>query len=214
MKKILYILLYTTLLACADEETIEGTAVSFYPNLIDAVLEGGSSSVKLELTGSGNGTVVIKVSDPEFITTTPAMKDGKLEIKFAGEDFQTIDISVARGDRSEDYTVNFDVISVSGAIKDIANGRFKLFVNVIPLLKLPFSDDFESCSEEFATPEKWIEEFVGDSKTDRGWACRASEGLGGTSGVRASAFGGEEGTDHAWLITNARLDLTGVLKLL
>lgn len=215
MKKILYILLFTTLLACTDKDVIKGTAVSFYPNLVDAIVEGkdGISSASLELTGPGSGTVLIKVSNSEFVTTIPAMQDGMIEIIFDGnEESKKIDIAVARGNRTEDYTIDFYVSSVSGDIKGIASGTFSVFVTVIPTLHLPYFDDFESCSEEYETPEKWIEEFVGDSKTDRGWACRATNGVGGSNGVRASAFGGDPGTDNAWLITKGRLDLTSVAE--
>ena len=213
MKKLLYISIFAAFLGCKDDEVIRGTAVSFYPKLVDAITEGGSTSASLELTGPGTGTVTIRVSDPQFITTTPAMTDGTLQIVFDGDDSETIDISVARGGRSDDYTVDFDVVAVSGDIEDIAKGTFRLFVNTIPSLQLPFLDDFESCSEEFATPELWIEEFVGDSKTDRGWGCRATDGFAGTRGVRASAFGGETGTDHSWLITNGSLDLSTVSEV-
>ncbi|MEM6644401.1 MAG: choice-of-anchor J domain-containing protein, partial [Bacteroidota bacterium] len=72
---------------------------------------------------------------------------------------------------------------------------------------LPFFDDFEACTDNFATPANWIEEFVPGSKTDRGWGCR-QEGVDGSRAVRASAFGGEAGTDNAWLITANKLDLT------
>lgn len=213
MKKILYtLLLITSLFACNKKDVIKGTAVSFYPDLVDAVAEGGSSSATLELTGPGQGTVTLKVSDPEFITTTPAMVDGTIEIVFAGEDSKTFDIDVARGGRTEDYIVNFDVVSVSGDIKDIASGTFKLYVSAIPSLALPFSDDFESCSTEYATPAQWNEVFEDGSKTDRGWGCRAGDGVDGGTCVRASAYGGEDGTDYAWLITKGSLDLSTVAE--
>ncbi len=212
MKKILYILIFSTLLACTDKDVIKGTAVSFYPNLVDAIVEGTSSSFSLELTGPGTGTVLIKVSNSEFVTTVPSMQEGGLiEIDFDGsEDSKKIEIEVARGNKTEDYTINFEVISVSGDIKGIATGKFSLFVTVFPGLQLPYTDDFESCTEEYETPEQWVEVFVGDSKTDRGWACRATNGVDGSNGVRASAFGGEAGTDNAWLITKGLLDLTNV----
>ena len=211
MKKILYTLLFTaSLVACNNKDIIKGTAVSFYPDLVDAVAEGGSSSATLELTGPGQGIVTIKVSDPEFVTTTPAMVDGTIEIVFAGEDSQTIAIEVARGGRSEDYVVDFSVVSVSGDIRDIAKGTFSLYVSAIPSLALPFSDDFESCSAEYETPGQWTEVFEDGSKTDRGWGCRANDGVDGSTCVRASAYGGETGTDLAWLITKGSLDLTTV----
>ena len=38
-------------------------------------------------------------------------------------------------------------------------------------------------------------------KTDRGWGCR-STGTDGSRAPRASAFGGMDGEDNAWLIMN------------
>lgn len=211
MKNIIYTLFLLTAVACVNKDIIKGTAVSFYPKIVDNVVEGGATSATLELTGPGTGTVTITVSDPEAVTTTPAMANGVISITFDGaESSKKIDIDVKRNNRPQDYIVTFDVTGVSGDIKDIATGQFKLAVTAIPALALPFIDDFESCTEDFATPEKWIEEFVGDVKTDRGWACRANDGLNGTRGVRASAFGGETGTENAWLITKGSLDLTAV----
>lgn len=76
-------------------------------------------------------------------------------------------------------------------------------------ISLPFSDDFESCSTvgDFNIPTGWIEAIVDGSKTDRGWGCRAF-GKDGSSAPRGSGFGGEDGVDNAWLITDGKLDLT------
>lgn len=68
------------------------------------------------------------------------------------------------------------------------------------------SHDFEGCSDDFSTPSGFIEAFGPGSKTDRGWGCR-DDGTDGSRGVRASAFGGEEGFDDAWLIMDP-VDLT------
>jgi len=78
-------------------------------------------------------------------------------------------------------------------------------------LSLPFSDDFESCATvgDFEIPTGWIEEAVPGFKTDRGWGCRGF-GRNGSSAPACSAFGGEDGEDNSWLITNGKLDLTGV----
>lgn len=74
------------------------------------------------------------------------------------------------------------------------------------LFELPFVDDFESCTDDFATPENFNEVFAAGSKTDRGWGCR-QEGVGSSRGVRASSFGGDEGSDNAWLISSKKFDL-------
>ncbi|MEQ8926593.1 MAG: choice-of-anchor J domain-containing protein [Fulvivirga sp.] len=61
--------------------------------------------------------------------------------------------------------------------------------------------DFEGCTDDFSTPSGFTEVFGPGSKTDRGWGCR-NDGTDGSRGVRASAFGGVEGFDDAWLIMN------------
>lgn len=74
---------------------------------------------------------------------------------------------------------------------------------------LPLSYDFENCTENFATPSGFLELFGAGSKTDRGWGCR-DEGVDGSRGVRASAFGGADGFDDAWLITESAISLAGI----
>ncbi|MEQ9229100.1 MAG: choice-of-anchor J domain-containing protein, partial [Cyclobacteriaceae bacterium] len=78
-------------------------------------------------------------------------------------------------------------------------------------IPIPFTDDFESCTTvgDFNIPTNWTEAIVPGSKTDRGWGCRAF-GRNGSNAPRASAFGGEDGTDDAWLISDGKFDLSAV----
>jgi hypothetical protein len=71
-----------------------------------------------------------------------------------------------------------------------------------------YSTDFETCSEDYAVPSDFIELFLTD-KEDRGWGCRAF-GLDDSRAVQASAFGGAEGNDNAWLILSEKLDFTAL----
>ncbi|MEL6973579.1 MAG: choice-of-anchor J domain-containing protein, partial [Bacteroidota bacterium] len=57
------------------------------------------------------------------------------------------------------------------------------------LINLPYSEDFENCTQDFGTPNGFIEAFAAGAKTDRGWGCR-QEGVDDSRGVRASGFGG------------------------
>jgi hypothetical protein len=72
-----------------------------------------------------------------------------------------------------------------------------------------FSTDFETCSEDYATPSGFIEVFVPGSKEDRGWGCR-SFGIDDSRAVQASAYGGEDGNDNAWLIVADQMDFSGL----
>lgn len=81
------------------------------------------------------------------------------------------------------------------------------------MLNSLYSDDFEDCVNAgiYNIPIDWIEEFIPGSKTDRGWGCSASVfGRNSTNGIRGSAFGGNPGTDDAWLISASVFDLTSV----
>ncbi|MBT8219044.1 MAG: DUF5017 domain-containing protein [Bacteroidia bacterium] len=76
-------------------------------------------------------------------------------------------------------------------------------------LSLPISENFEGCQDDFVTPDGFIEVFGDGSKTDRGWGCR-QEGVDGSRAVRASAFGGDDGFDDAWLIFDNPILLSSV----
>lgn len=78
-----------------------------------------------------------------------------------------------------------------------------------PSISVPFNDDFESCSTqgEHNIPTNWFEENVPGTKTDRGWGCR-ERGVDDSWSPRASAYGGDEGRDDAWLISNGKFNLT------
>ena len=68
-------------------------------------------------------------------------------------------------------------------------------------LPLTITHNFENCVDEFSVPPGFIEVTVPGFKADRGWGCR-SNGTDGSRAPRASAFGGNDGEDNAWLIMN------------
>jgi len=74
-------------------------------------------------------------------------------------------------------------------------------------ISLPFMDsmNYKSTVAEFGIPAGWLEGIVAGSKEDRGWAYRATYGFNGGPGIYdgcivASSFGGNIGTDNAYLI--------------
>jgi hypothetical protein len=71
------------------------------------------------------------------------------------------------------------------------------------IVGLPFSDNFNHGTSvaEFAIPSKWAEAIVDGSKTDRGWAYRNTMGKDKDGAMVASAKGGSNGMDNAFLIT-------------
>lgn len=76
---------------------------------------------------------------------------------------------------------------------------------------LPFTDDFETCEEvgDYSIPSNWNEQVIDGYKTDRGWGCR-DKGVDDSWAVNASAYGGEDGEDNAWLISASKFDLRSV----
>lgn len=217
MKKILGILaLFILFFGCVVEEVLDQPTVGYYPLVSVAAIEGDATlhTVTLETTQEviGVGKVVIDVSNSEFMTTVPPISEGNLVIEFENTNVGTFTVKSEDDNNSDgNYTSIFTIKSVSGGIRSIGNREFGFTViDNDKVISLPFTDDFESCTENFSTPENFIEVFAGSNpKTDRGWGCR-SEGVGESRGVRASAFGGADGTDDAWLITNTRVDLTSV----
>ncbi len=75
--------------------------------------------------------------------------------------------------------------------------EFSLVITSIAPIEISYN--FEDCTEDYSTPLGFLEVFVPGFKTDRGWGCR-SNGVDGSRAPRASAFGGEDGEDNAWLI--------------
>ena len=70
------------------------------------------------------------------------------------------------------------------------------------IMPLPFTDNFNYTTTvaEYAIPSKWYEAIVTGAKTDRGWAYRNAGGQT-DGGMVASAFSGDAGTDHTYLVT-------------
>lgn len=125
--------------------------------------------------------------------------------------FKTLNANDASGWEVDDVTIDAFDPDASGNSGGGSGGGGGGGTGGGTTIAIPFTDDFESCTTvgDFNVPTNWIEENVPGSKTDRGWGCRAF-GRDGTSAPRASAFGGADGTDNAWLITNGAIDLSAV----
>ena len=72
---------------------------------------------------------------------------------------------------------------------------------------IPFSEEFENCTQDFAVPTGFNVFYAAGSKSDRGWGCR-QEGVDGSRAVRVNTFGGDAGISDTWLITENKYDLT------
>lgn len=97
----------------------------------------------------------------------------------------------------------------NSAYYDIDNIAFDMF----EFGTLPFTENFTGCGDAgtYNIPENWFEVNVPGTKTDRGWGCNDFGRTG--SGMRASAYGGSDGSDNAWLISGGKFNLTGLTNV-
>lgn len=176
----------------------------------------GTLQFDVASAGSGDGELKVYYSTNYFgvlsLATWIELEDVTAQLPAKGSnEFTTVETLVEGGDvvylafqfegSTESSSASYDIDNINFVAGTGGGGEFTL----------PFTDDFESCTAvgDFNIPSNWIEENVPGTKTDRGWGCRAF-GRDGSSAPRASAFGGEDGNDDAWLITNGTIDLTGV----
>lgn len=175
----------------------------------------GTLEFDVKSAGSGDGTLRAYYSTNYFGVLSLATWEeldisGQLPAK-GSDTYTTVSTSVGGGSNvyiafqfegsSETSSASYDIDNINFVAGNGGGGTFTL----------PFTDDFESCATvgDFNIPSDWIEALVAGTKTDRGWGCRAF-GRNGSNAPRASSFGGEDGEDDAWLITNGTIDLTGV----
>lgn len=213
MKKLLAIFLGGLLFASCSVDEIEGPAAGFYPETIELIPAGTSAFLEVQVSGVINsGTVTVSVSNPEGITSVPAMENGKITLTFNGTSSATM-IVTTRADY-EFSSCDFTISNVSGDIEGISSSnKFTLLIKSREIFTLPFSDSFESCASEgqFNIPSNWVEENVPGFNTIRGWGCR-NFGVDGSWAPRASAYisGSSTGADDSWLISNGVFDLSSV----
>ncbi|MEL7534742.1 MAG: choice-of-anchor J domain-containing protein, partial [Bacteroidota bacterium] len=139
-----------------------------------------------DLTGFDTWTPTGKVDVSDFLAA---------ETYFAFYYFSSTDAGAAQW-TIDDFTVSlFNPDASGGGNENLRN--------------LPFSEDFENCTEDFATPSSFEIQYAEGSKDDRGWGCRQF-GVDGSRAVRVNTFGGEAGISDTWLITQNKFDLRTV----
>ncbi len=212
-----------TLTSC-DNNIDEQISVTFGPVFYVSTIESNPQAsvvtlnfskplyedAQLKIGVNGNGANY----GSDYTTNPPELVAGEI-IVFANAGSSSVSFSVSPVDNDK-FTngakLNFSVAGLNGILKSYAGNDFTFEIiddDIPPILAdMPF----DGCTE-FQVPEPFFEEIVPGFKTDRGWGCRPF-GLADTEGLQASAFGGEPGSDNAWLILNPNdIDLNAGGKL-
>lgn len=204
------------LLACEEEKTF-----SLVPSL--GFLQNEGSITQTEAGGTRIRFYSnVKITEPvavqvgisnidgltygEDYTTDPAPENNIITVIIDPEDEQPSFFFLPIETGTEDNKrLNFQVLAVEG--NGLRLGQpvsltyaltIKGFEEIVPVT---ITHDFNGCTTDFSTPAGFIEVFEPGSKTDRGWGCR-NFGRGPSRAPRASAFGGSNGEDRAWMVMN------------
>ncbi len=201
--------LVLTLTSC-DKNIDEQIAVTFGPTFYASAIEDSAQPItvtinfslplyedaQLKIGVNSNGAVYGK----DYITNPAELVAGEIIVSAAiGSSSATFTISPVN---NEEFTngnkIDFNVAGLNGILKSYAGNDFTFEIiddDIPPILThMPF----DGCTQ-FEVPAPFTEEVVPGFKTDRGWGCR-SFGLLDTEALQASAFGGDPGSDNAWLI--------------
>ena len=209
-QNLLNLILFIGLAACTTEDlsfTIE-PAIGF-SNSGSTIRASESAEVEIGLSLNaklaGAASVNINVIGLDgFVygtdyTTDPVANNGIIQLDIpSGSSTATIMYKGINQGITDNRNILFQLESGNGIkVGQAATQVFQL--TLTPLAPIQIVHDFESCTEDFSIPSGFIEVIVPGFKEDRGWGCR-DFGNNGTRSVRASAFGGSEGEDNAWLI--------------
>lgn len=174
------------------ESNATGVRIEFYTNIL--ITE--PVTVKVQINNIDGLTYGIDY------TTDPAPEDSIITVLIDPEIEQPSFWVIPAAADDDFRNINFQIIEVSG--NDLTLGQpatLSYTLSITGFQAFTVFHDFNSCTTDFNTPSGFIEAFEPGSKTDRGWGCRAF-GVGGSRAPRASAFGGAEGEDRAWMIMN------------
>ncbi|QCK16045.1 hypothetical protein [Mangrovivirga cuniculi] len=221
--KIFFLSLFAiSFIACEDESMKEQVTVTFGPEYnatMNESSDGETNSKEVTINFSqviaSDAAVNINVdTDAEYginyITYPPMVEDGKLTI-FAGRGETTASFTVTSlydGQFTGGSELSFSLDQFNGEFKSAAGDDYNLTIYDADTPPVITVIDFNEYGNYEVPGSPFTVEFVPGFKTDRGWQTRATFGFEDTPGVQASAFGGDPGTDNAWMI----LDLTQVQR--
>jgi len=198
-------------LKSCDNNIDEQIAVTFGPVFYNSTSEASAQPVPITLNFSlplyEDAQIKISVKSngaiygTDYTTNPPELVAGEIII-LAKTGSTSASFSVTPVDNdifTNGSSLNFNVSGLNGILKSSVGNEF--IFEIIDDDTPPVLVDiiFDGCTE-FEVPKPFFQEFVPDFKTDRGWNCRPF-GLS-NEGVQASAFGGDPGSDNAWLLLN------------
>ncbi|MCX2745763.1 hypothetical protein OO013_17910 [Mangrovivirga sp. M17] len=215
--KIFFLSLFAiSFVACEDESLKEQVTTTFGPEFnatIDESVGNNLNSKEVTVNFSrviaGDAAINIDISSESiygvnYITYPPMVEDGKLTL-FAerGETSASFTVTSLH---DEKYTggnnLKFSLDQFNGELKSQAGGSFNLYINDADVPELLTTFTFNEYGN-FETPDfPFMVKTVPGFKTDRGWQTRAFFGFDETTGLQASAYGGNPGADNSWLILN------------
>jgi hypothetical protein len=189
-----------------------------FESTVGTVLENNAGGIRVKLFTNStvqetiSATIVLNnFQNLEYgvdFTTEPALVDNALTLTLEPNDNELPSFFVYPTFNGKERQLDFQLTEITGSQLNLASSVALSYLLTIKSLGCPtgvqastLTDNFNTCSTDFATPTNWIEAFEAGSKTDRGWGCRAF-GRGNSRAPRASAFGGTAGEDKAWLIKN------------
>ncbi|NMM50588.1 hypothetical protein [Marinigracilibium pacificum] len=202
--------------SCEDESLKEQVSVTFGPvynaTLNESTPETTNSKVvtlNFSRVIAADAAVNINVETDaqygiNYITYPPMVEDNKLTL-FAERGQNTASFTVVSlydGQYTGGNDFSFKLDQFNGEFKSAAGEDFKMSIYDADTPERLALYDFNEYGNYEVPTTPFSVEFTPGYKTDRGWQTRDSFGFEDTPGVQASAFGGEAGTDNAWMILN------------
>ena len=211
-------IVFLTTLSCSDDGLKFSKTPSIgFESTAGSILENNASGIRVKLftntTVAETITATIVLNNFQNLeygvdfTTEPELVGNAITLTIEPDD-ELPSFFVYPTFNGKERQLDFQLTEITGDDIELASPIALSYLLTIKSLGCPtgvqtvnVTDNFNTCTTDFATPTGWIEAFESGSKTDRGWGCRAF-GVGGSRAPRASAFGGSAGEDKAWLIWN------------
>ncbi|MCX2745764.1 choice-of-anchor J domain-containing protein [Mangrovivirga sp. M17] len=178
-----------------------------------AIEEGQSQSIEVYVNSQSeaNGNVSVEIiplqDDLEYgvdYITIPAAVNNVVSFNYNSDNNSFEFVSLDNDYVQPASSILFKLISENNdfSIGQAGVQSTQIFIsdNDIPVLNRFY--DFNDQTNKYGIPAEFTEEIIDGFKTDRGWGLR-EYGVDGSWAVNASGYGGDAGTENAWLINDA-----------
>ncbi|QCK16046.1 choice-of-anchor J domain-containing protein [Mangrovivirga cuniculi] len=203
------------LASCEEEQPFDITTKIGFASPSYAIEEGQSQGVLLYVNDQGPkaGSVSVEIiplsAEYEYgvdFVTIPAAVNNVVTFDFSDETPNFQFVSLDDEVEEENSTVLFNILNEG---TDFTLGQTGVISTQISIADNDESTvevnrfyDFNDQTEQYGIPAEFTEVIIDGFKTDRGWGLR-DYGVDGSWAVNASGYGGDEGTENAWLINDA-----------